>query len=57
MFIKLILHVSIPEGCVWYPGGVLRRNVTINTLQCFILHYIPAYILDIIARFAGKKPL
>ncbi|XP_037814873.1 putative fatty acyl-CoA reductase CG5065 [Lucilia sericata] len=44
------------EGCVWYPGGVLRRNVTINAVQGFILHYIPAYILDIIARFAGKKP-
>ncbi|TMW48389.1 hypothetical protein DOY81_006518 [Sarcophaga bullata] len=43
------------EGCVWYPGGVLRRNVTINTLHCLVLHYVPAYILDIMHDLLAKN--
>uniref|UniRef100_A0A1A9X2G9 Fatty acyl-CoA reductase n=1 Tax=Glossina brevipalpis TaxID=37001 RepID=A0A1A9X2G9_9MUSC len=44
------------ESCVWYPSGVLRRNVTLNTIYGIFVHYIPAYLLDVLARLMGKKP-
>ncbi|XP_055387921.1 putative fatty acyl-CoA reductase CG5065 isoform X2 [Condylostylus longicornis] len=45
------------EGCLWYPTGVLRMNRSINKFYGFLVHYIPAYILDTMARLAGKKPI
>lgn len=45
------------EGCLWYPTGVLRMNKPINNIHGFFVHYIPAYILDMLARLAGKKPI
>ncbi|XP_067626537.1 putative fatty acyl-CoA reductase CG5065 [Eurosta solidaginis] len=44
------------EGCLWYPTGVLRMNRPLNAVHGFIVHYIPAYVLDILARLMGKKP-
>jgi hypothetical protein len=45
------------EGAFWYPTGILRRNRVVNAVHSIIAHYIPAYILDILARAAGKKPM
>ena len=45
------------EGALWYPTGILRRNRAINTIHSVFAHYIPAYILDIMARMAGRKPM
>lgn len=45
------------EGCVWYPAGVLRSSPTTNAIYSYFVHYIPAYLLDIVARLMGKKPL
>lgn len=47
----------ILEGAFWYPTGILRRNRVINSIHSILAHYIPAYILDILARAAGKKPM
>uniref|UniRef100_A0A1B0ARC3 Fatty acyl-CoA reductase n=1 Tax=Glossina palpalis gambiensis TaxID=67801 RepID=A0A1B0ARC3_9MUSC len=44
------------ESCVWYPSGVLRRSTTLNTIYGIFVHYIPAYLLDALARLMGKKP-
>ncbi|XP_039953324.1 putative fatty acyl-CoA reductase CG5065 [Bactrocera neohumeralis] len=44
------------EGCLWYPTGVLRMNRPLNAAHGFLVHYLPAYILDIVARLMGKKP-
>uniref|UniRef100_A0A336MZZ9 Fatty acyl-CoA reductase n=1 Tax=Culicoides sonorensis TaxID=179676 RepID=A0A336MZZ9_CULSO len=45
------------EGVLWYPTGILRQNRFMNTVHATLVHYIPAYILDIIARVAGRKPI
>ncbi|KAL7032636.1 hypothetical protein ACKWTF_007368 [Chironomus riparius] len=45
------------EGIFWYPTGILRKNRTLNSIHSIIAHYIPAYILDILARIAGRKPI
>ncbi|KAL7738356.1 hypothetical protein ACLKA6_006676 [Drosophila palustris] len=44
------------EGCLWYPTGDLRMNRPMNTLNCLLKHFLPAYILDGVARLMGKKP-
>ncbi|KMY94302.1 putative fatty acyl-CoA reductase CG5065 [Drosophila simulans] len=44
------------EGCLWYPTGDLRMNRPMNTLNCIAKHFLPAYILDGVARIMGKKP-
>jgi fatty acyl-CoA reductase len=45
------------EGVLWYPTGKLRMNRPLNELHAFFTHFIPAYVLDILARIAGKKPI
>lgn len=45
------------EGAFWYPTGILRRNRLLNAMHSILAHYVPAYILDILARMAGKKPI
>lgn len=45
------------EGVFWYPTGILRKNRPLNTIHAILAHYIPAYILDILARAVGKKPM
>ncbi|KAG5682030.1 hypothetical protein PVAND_011422 [Polypedilum vanderplanki] len=52
---KMRLHPL--EGVFWYPTGILRKNRTLNTIHSILAHYIPAYILDILARIAGRKPI
>ncbi|XP_032293111.1 putative fatty acyl-CoA reductase CG5065 [Drosophila virilis] len=44
------------EGCLWYPTGDLRMNRPMNTLNCILKHFLPAHILDAVARIMGKKP-
>ncbi|XP_030368978.1 putative fatty acyl-CoA reductase CG5065 [Scaptodrosophila lebanonensis] len=44
------------EGCLWYPTGDLRMNRPLNTLNCILKHFLPAYLLDVVARVMGKKP-
>ncbi|XP_068081071.1 putative fatty acyl-CoA reductase CG5065 [Anabrus simplex] len=41
---------------VWYPDGRFRSNRAMNTLCCYTLHTIPAYVLDLFLRLSGKKP-
>ncbi|XP_055319042.1 putative fatty acyl-CoA reductase CG5065 [Sitodiplosis mosellana] len=45
------------EGVVWYPTGALRMNRFINAIQGYLVHYIPAYFLDMFAWAMGKKPI
>lgn len=49
--------IFLLEGAFWYPTGILRRNRAINAIHSILAHYLPAYILDILARAAGKKPM
>jgi fatty acyl-CoA reductase len=45
------------EGVFWYPTGILRQNRALNTIHSVIAHYIPAYLLDTLARICGRKPI
>lgn len=45
------------EDVFWYPTGVLRMNRPLNTIQGFLVHYIPAYFIDFFTWFMGKRPM
>lgn len=45
------------EDVVWYPTGALRMNRTLNMIHGYLVHYIPAYVLDLFAWSMGKKPM
>lgn len=45
------------ESVFWYPTGVLRMNRPANTIQGFLVHYIPAYFIDLFTWFMGKRPI
>jgi fatty acyl-CoA reductase len=50
--------ISNPLSDVWwYPGGSFKHNRLWNTLNDFVIHYVPAYLMDVAARVAGKKPI
>jgi len=42
---------------IWYPGGSFKSNRAWNNINDFFVHYVPAYLVDIAARVAGKKPM
>lgn len=45
------------EGPVWYPTSTLRMNRPMNLMHGYLVHYIPAYFLDLIAWSMGKKTM
>ncbi|XP_018022650.2 putative fatty acyl-CoA reductase CG5065 [Hyalella azteca] len=42
---------------VWYPSLNLSDSRHINAISVIIQHWAPAYVLDAIARIAGKRPM
>lgn len=42
---------------VWYPDGKCRSNWVTNCVYSFALHFLPAYMIDVFSRIAGKKPI
>lgn len=45
------------EDVFWYPTGVLRMNRPLNMIHGYLVHYIPAYFIDLFAWMLGKKPM
>lgn len=45
------------EGVFWYPTWALRTNRQLNKLLVYMLHYIPAYVIDLFAWASRKKPM
>lgn len=59
-FVRLSIENMIRhpmEGVVWYPTGTLRMNRFLNTVHGYLVHYVPAYFLDLFAWSVGKKPM
>lgn len=40
-----------------YPGFSFRTNRTMHKIYEFFLHFLPAYIFDIVLRIQGSKPI
>lgn len=45
------------EGVLWYPTGIMRMNRPLNMIHGYLVHYIPAYFIDLFAWATGKRPM
>jgi len=55
---KEIVSEKIPlNGCVWYPGGSMKRSRLLHQICVILFHMIPAYFLDTIIFLSGNKPV
>ncbi|XP_069702736.1 putative fatty acyl-CoA reductase CG5065 [Periplaneta americana] len=45
------------DDVLWYPGGSFKSSRILNNICVLVFHMIPAYILDLVARMSGKKPI
>lgn len=55
---KEIVSEKIPlNGCVWYPGGSMKRSKLMHQICVIFFHMIPAYILDFFILLSGNKPV
>ncbi|XP_071440782.1 putative fatty acyl-CoA reductase CG5065 [Hetaerina americana] len=41
----------------WYPGFTFRTNRVIHFICEYLLHLLPAYLVDIVLRMQGAKPI
>ena len=42
---------------VWYPSLHFTPHRTVNSVASIFKHWIPACIIDILAKFSGKRPM
>lgn len=42
---------------MWYPDGKCRSQRFTNAFCRYMLHVLPAYVIDLGSRIAGKKPM
>ncbi|EFN72073.1 Fatty acyl-CoA reductase 1 [Camponotus floridanus] len=42
---------------MWYPDFTFRTNKFIHTIMVAMLHFLPAFIVDLILRVQGYKPM
>ncbi|XP_034945497.1 putative fatty acyl-CoA reductase CG5065 [Chelonus insularis] len=57
-FRQLVIKHSIEcpsKYAVWYPGLTFTTNTFMHKLTVVFLHYVPAYIVDMILKFRGSK--
>lgn len=45
------------EKCQWYYMLLLNSNKTLHTICVYLLHLLPAAIVDMLAYILGKKPI
>ena len=50
--------VKYPMSYVmWYPSGSFKNNLYHHKLDTILYHYVPAYLLDVLIRLSGKRPV
>ena len=42
---------------MWYPGFTFRTNKLIHKIVVAMLHFFPAFIVDLVLKFQGGKPM
>ncbi|XP_050527407.1 putative fatty acyl-CoA reductase CG5065 [Daktulosphaira vitifoliae] len=50
--------LTVPSKYIqWYPGFSFRTNRMVHRLIEILFHFVPAFILDIVLRLTGSKPM
>lgn len=55
--INYYLHKYPLQSAVWYPYLKLLPSIFMFRLSAIFVHLIPAYILDMVARLTGGRPM
>ncbi|XP_037036416.1 putative fatty acyl-CoA reductase CG5065 [Bradysia coprophila] len=45
------------EGVIWYPTAILHTNRLKHTILHYLVHYLPAYVLDLVSWSVGKRQI
>ncbi|KAB7508033.1 putative fatty acyl-CoA reductase [Armadillidium nasatum] len=51
------LKINVLNDIIWYPSLSFTKHKFVNTVGVVFKHWIPAYILDFVARFSGRRPI
>ncbi|XP_068212189.1 putative fatty acyl-CoA reductase CG5065 [Palaemon carinicauda] len=51
------LRRNAMNDVVWYPDLQFTQHKTLNTIAVLLQHWLPAYLMDFVARLAGKRPI
>ncbi|XP_029177624.1 putative fatty acyl-CoA reductase CG5065 isoform X2 [Nylanderia fulva] len=49
--------LSPSKYVMWYPGFTFRTNKFIHAIMVATLHFLPAFIVDLVLRVQGCKPI
>lgn len=41
----------------WYPDGTITASRLYNIINSYLLHWVPAYLLDAVVWISGGKPM
>lgn len=58
MYYNEVYGFEVPSvQAIYYYLFILTSSKTLYSLYCFLLHWVPAYVIDAIAVIVGKKPM
>ncbi|KYN06164.1 Fatty acyl-CoA reductase 1 [Cyphomyrmex costatus] len=58
--IKMLFNIGqdVPfEGALWTPHTILTDNLILFYILTMLLHILPAILIDLILKFAGRRPM
>ncbi|RZC34683.1 fatty acyl-CoA reductase, partial [Asbolus verrucosus] len=54
---RAIVYDNPFEGQIWYPDGDLRSSKLVHNIYCILLHWLPAYFIDLLLFIFRYKTL
>lgn len=54
--LMVALRRNAMNDVVWYPNLCFTQHKTLNTIAVLLQHWLPAYLMDVMAKLAGKRP-
>uniref|UniRef100_A0A336LR38 Fatty acyl-CoA reductase n=1 Tax=Culicoides sonorensis TaxID=179676 RepID=A0A336LR38_CULSO len=55
---RWIVKNKLPlNGVLWYPGGSMKSSRLQHNIACFLYHWVPAYVLDVLLICLGYDPV
>lgn len=42
---------------MWYPDGTITSSIFVNNVNRWLLHWLPAYVVDALTWATGGRPM
>lgn len=59
-FVKLCFKYMRKHPCcdvTWYPDGTITSSAFVNNVNRWLLHWLPAYVIDALTWTIGGRPM